>query len=112
MMVLTMVLVIWQEVSKVRVEADTTYGSNESSVIVGKYLWGNLQAHIVIDDFLRTQFSQHPEVAPQITIYLFEYRAPQMEVSTLKHILEAQERTMIQMENNCKELRSRVYLLT
>ena len=81
-------------------------------MIVGKYLWGNLQAHIVMDDFLRTQFSQHPEVAPKITIYLFKYRAPQVEVSTLKHRLEAQDRTMSQMENTCKELRSRVDLLT
>ena len=52
------------------------YGSDTPSVTVGQYLWGTLQVHRVMDDFLRNQFSQHPEVAPHITIYLFEYRAP------------------------------------
>ena len=63
-----MVQVMWWEIDKVRVEADTEYGSNKLSEMVGKYLWVNLQAHQVIDYLLRTQLRQHPQVAPHITL--------------------------------------------
>ena len=53
MVVLTMVRVIWRELRKVWVEADPAYGSDNPSEILGKYLWGNIQAHQVIDEFLR-----------------------------------------------------------
>ena len=75
---ITMVRVIWMELRKFRVEADTACVSDNLSEVVGKYLWGNLQVHRVMDDFLQTQFLQHPEVAPQITIYLFEHRCPRV----------------------------------
>ena len=32
----------------------------KKSVMVGQYLWGALQAHRVIDDFMIAQFRQHP----------------------------------------------------
>ena len=35
MVVLTMVLVSWKDIRKVRVEADTEYGSDNPSVMVG-----------------------------------------------------------------------------
>ena len=40
--VLTMVRVIWRELRKVRVEAETSYGLETHAVKVGQYLWGNL----------------------------------------------------------------------
>ena len=66
----------------------------------------------MMDDFLQTQFSQHPEVAPHIVVYLFRHRDPRVEVSYLKQILESQDKTLNQMENTCKELQSRVGSLT
>ena len=60
MVVLTMVLVSWKDIRKVRVEADTEYGSDNPSVMVGQYLWVTLQGHILIDDLLRNQFFDHP----------------------------------------------------
>ena len=82
--VLTMVRVIWRELRKVRVEAETAYGSENPTEMVGQYLWGTLQTHRVMDDFLRTQFCQHPEVDPHITLSLFEHISPLVEVSVLK----------------------------
>ena len=76
--VLTMVHAIWREIRKVRVESETEYGSDNPSVMVGKYIWGNLQVHRVIDDLLRSQFFQHPEVAPHSTLYFFKHRATQV----------------------------------
>ena len=49
-----MVRVIWKYLRKVRVEAETTYGSDKTAVMVGQYLWGTLQAHRVMENFLRT----------------------------------------------------------
>ena len=75
---------ILREIRKVRVEAETVYGSENPTEMVVQYLWGTLQAHWLMDDFLRTQLLQHPEVDPHITVYLFEHRAPWFEVSDLK----------------------------
>ena len=80
--------VIWRELRKVRVEPETAYGSADNVVMVGQYIWGTLQAHMVMDDLLRSQFRQHPEVEPQFTIYLFEYRAPRVEVAALNKKVE------------------------
>ena len=60
------------------------YGSVDNMVMVGQYLWGTLQEHRVMDDFLRDQFRQHLEVAPNITLYLFEHRDPRVEAEALK----------------------------
>ena len=39
---LTMIRVIWRELRKVREEAETAYGSEKPTDMVGKYLWGTL----------------------------------------------------------------------
>ena len=54
--VLTMIRVIWRELRKVRVKSETAYGSEENVVVVGQYFWGTLQAHIIMNNFLRAQF--------------------------------------------------------
>ena len=64
----TMVRVNWREMRNVGVEVETYYGLETLAVMVGQYLWGNLQAHRVMDEFLRTQFRHHPEVAPHIML--------------------------------------------
>ena len=42
--VFIMVRVIWRELCKIRVEAETVYGSYNPTEMVGQYLWGALQA--------------------------------------------------------------------
>ena len=78
--ILTMVIVIWRELRKLRVEAEKYYWSGTTSVMAGQYLWETFQAHIVIYNFLRSQFRQQPEVAPHIILYLFEHREPQVKL--------------------------------
>ena len=112
MVVITMVWVIWRDLRKVRAELETAYGPDNPMEMVGQYLCGGLQAHRVMDELFWTQFCQHHEVAPHITLYLFEHRAPQVEVSALKQIVEAQAKTLNQMENTCKELWDILYSLT
>ena len=72
------------------VDAETAYGSEKPMEMVVQYLWVTLQAHRMMDDFLRTQFRQHFEVAPHIG------------VSYLKQREKAQSKTINQMENICK----------
>ena len=57
--VLTMVQIIWWEIRKVRVKIDIEYGSDILSVMVGQYLWGNLQVHRVMDDLFQTKTFHH-----------------------------------------------------
>ena len=103
--------VIWRELLKVQVESETAYGLSDNVVLLGQYLWGTLQTHRVMDNFLRVQFRQHIEVAPHITFYLFEHWSPRVEVVVLNQKLEFQAKTIIQMEKTCKELRLIVYLM-
>ena len=56
--------VICRELRNFQVEEEIAYGSETLALMVVKYLWGTLQAHIVMGDFLRTQLRYHPEVAP------------------------------------------------
>ena len=83
--VLTMVCLILSEISKVRVEVEIAYGPENRTETVVQYLWVTQHLHRVMDDFLQTQFHQHPEMDPQITVYLFKHRAPQ--VADLKQIV-------------------------
>ena len=59
-MVLAMVRVIWWDLKKVSVDAETLYRSEDESVMVGEYKWGTFQAYMVIHEFLHSIFCQHP----------------------------------------------------
>ena len=52
--------------------------------------------------FLRDQLRQHPEVAPNITLYLFEKQAPRVGVVALKQKVDVQAKGIRQMEKTCK----------
>ena len=86
----------------VRLDTYTAYVSDNPSEMVGQYLWVNLQAHLVMDEFLMTHFFQHLEVAPHITLYFFEKRSPWKQVSDLKQRVEAQSKTLNKIEKTCK----------
>ena len=59
----TTMRVVWRELSKVRVESEMEYVSVDNLLMVYQYLWGTLQAHRVMNTFLKAQFRQHPELA-------------------------------------------------
>ena len=86
----------------VRLDTDTAYISDNPSEMVGQYLRVNLQAHLVMDDFLLTHFFHRPEVAPHITLYLFEKSSPWKHVSYLKQGVEAKSKTLNKMEKTYK----------
>ena len=65
-------------------EAETAYGSDNPSVMVGQYLWVTLQAHRDMDHFLHSWLPQHPEFSSHITLYLIGYRVQSAEVLALK----------------------------
>ena len=67
-----------------RLDTDTAYVSDNPSEMVRQYLRVNQQAHLVMNYFFLTHFFQHPEVAPHITLYLFEKMSPWKQVSDLK----------------------------
>ena len=50
MVVFTMVRVVWGDPSKVQVYSETSYGSETPYVMLGKYLWGNLHTHRIINE--------------------------------------------------------------
>lgn len=84
--VLTMLRVVWRELRKVRVVAESAYAYSDSNpaLMVGQYLWATLQDHRVQKEFLDAGFRSHPQVAPRITMYLFENQAPKVETTALR----------------------------
>ena len=80
--------------------------------MVGKYLWGNLQSHRIMDEFLQEKIRQHLEVAPYITLYLFEHRSPRVEVVELSQKVDLQYKIISQIEKTCKKLQPRADSLT
>ena len=78
-----------------------TYGLAENVVMVSQYLWVTIQEHRVFGDFIRYKFQQHLEVAPHINLYLFEHRAPRVEVVALNQKVEVQAKKTSQMEKTC-----------
>ena len=55
---------------------------------------------------------QNPEVDTHITLYMFEHRDHRVEVLGLKQIVDAQAKTLNQIEKTCKELWAIVDTLT
>ena len=86
-------------------------GSDNQSEMAAQYLWGTLQAHQVIDEFLWKQFFQNTEMAPHIILYIFKHRALLVELYALIKNAEYQTKTFNRMENTCKELQDKVYSL-
>ena len=109
--VFTVVRVIWRDIRKFRVEEEMVYGSDKRSEMAAQYLWGALQTHQVIDEFLWKKFFQNTEMAPHIILYLFKHGAPLVEVYALIKNSEYQAKTLNQMENTCKEQRDKFYSL-
>ena len=72
-----------------RLESETYYGSEALAVVVGNYLWGTLQDNHDMDNFVRTQLHQHPEVSPQILLCLFEHRVPWLNIVSLNNNVDS-----------------------
>ena len=89
-----MVRVIWRYLRKVRVEIEKAYGLKDQLVMLGQYLWVTPQAHIVMDEFLHSQFRNYPEVAPHITLYIFEHFLPRVEIVALRHKVDIQTKSI------------------
>ena len=66
------------------------YGSEPLAIMVGQYLRETLQAYMWIDEFISDQIYQHPDVALNKILYLFENRSLRKEVKPLNQKVEGQ----------------------
>lgn len=106
--VLTLLQVVWRELRKVRVVAETAYGYSKRnpSLMVGQYMWALSQAHCVQNEFLQSGFWRHPKVSPGIMMYLFEHRAPKAELLALLTRLKEANRTMSDQKASITKLQT------
>ena len=93
-------------------DSDKAYGLKYQLFMVGQYLWVTTQAPLVMNEFLHSQFRNYPEVAPHITLYIFEHFLPRVEIVALRHKVDIQAKSIRQKENTCEKLMSRVNSLT
>ena len=50
----------------------------------GMYLWGTLQGHKVMEEFRKANFHEHPQVYPQIVMFLFKTYVSKADVTRLR----------------------------
>ena len=72
-----------ERVEKVRVQAETAYGETSSGAVEVQYLWSTLQARLLMEYLIQTQFLHHSELSLCIFLYTFEQRNTRAEVQVL-----------------------------
>ena len=70
------VYVMFEELYKVRMHANTAKSESEHQVKCATYLWCTLQAHRVMTDFVSSNFRGHASIGLIINLHLFQYRIP------------------------------------
>jgi len=89
---------LFQELYEVRVEAESVHASVDNAN--GLYLWGVLQAHRVIQNFMDHKFSMHPAFYPQLMMFLFENVVPCQDFEELSKVIRDLKGLPNQLDNS------------
>ena len=107
--VLTLVRVIFRELRKVRVGSEHAYNFPHRANAL--YLWGILQAHRVMAEFVKTNFREHPMFHPKMIMFLFETSVPKSEIDrviALVHSVRALPTTVDTITRNINSVKGRM----
>ena len=75
---------LFSALREVRVIAESAHSMTDKSRQVGLYLWASMQSHRIMAEYVKADFKRHPDVAPNVTFFLFENRAPKSMITSLK----------------------------
>ena len=73
--VTTLLVCLFDELRVVRVVAEDAF--NHPDIANKLYLWGVFQAHRVMLDFVKENFTGHPKFHPQMVMFILEKMVPQ-----------------------------------
>jgi hypothetical protein len=69
----------------------------------GGYLWRTLQAHTVMQEYVKFNFRNHPLLAPITTLHLYEHRAPLKVVRDLEEVVAVLSRKVDKLQASKKD---------
>ena len=72
----TLLLCLFDELRAVRVVAEDAFNHTDRANEI--YLWGVFQAHWLMTDFVKNNFTKHPKLRPQMVMYILERMVPRM----------------------------------
>ena len=101
-----MVRVFIRELSKVRVVADTVYGTSYLHIRVDQYLWHTIQYHRVMKYFIVVDFHWYTSMAPSLVNNLFKNRASKVDIYVLKVNIWEQDNILAKQAKDIKPMKS------
>ena len=107
-LVMKIVRTLFSALRKVRVIAESAHSMTDKTRQVGLYLWASLQAHRVMAEYVKADFKRHPDVAPNVTFFLFENRAPKSTVVALKKENSELSTKVAKLDNELQQVRRMV----
>jgi len=85
---------IFRELRRVRIVAQEAEKLPDKATSCALFLWGSLQAHRIMDEFIVHNFEGHPVITPVINMHLFQHRVPLSLHTSLKTKVLALEKTL------------------
>jgi len=99
---------VFRELRRVRICAQEAEKIPDRPTSCALFLWGSLQAHRVMDQFLIHSFEGHPVITPVINMHLFQHRVPMSMHSALKTKLLNMEKTIADHRKELDRLKTTV----
>jgi len=97
---------MFRELRRVRLCAQNADAIPDKIVSTSYFLWGSLQAHRIMREFLTKNFEAHPSVTPIINMHLFQYRVPMSMFKTIKDKVGSLESTIKQLKSDIDRLKN------
>ena len=92
--------VMFRLISKVRTRCSTRIGGcYDSKRRAPALMWGALQAHLLMKEYVDHQFKNHPSIAPVLTRHLFAHRQSKLEAKATNEKVKS-------LESSVKNLKS------
>ena len=97
---------IFRELRRVRICAQEAEKLPDKATSCALFLWGSLQAHRVMDQFLIHSFEGHPVITPVINMHLFQYRVPISMHNSLKAKVLSMEKMLVDHRKELDRLKT------
>ena len=107
LLVASCVRAVFRELRRVRICAQEAEKLPDKGVSCALFLWGNLQAHRIMDQFLIHSFEGHPVITPVINMHLFQHRVPVSVHNAQKAKVAAMEKLLGELRRDVDRLKNK-----
>ena len=97
---------VFRELRRVRIVAQEAEKIPDKATSRSLFLWGSLQAHRIMDEFLIHSFKGHPVITPVINMHLFQHRVPISMHNSLKVKVMALEKIVLDHKKELDRLKT------